>query len=137
MDAAANDVYCLAMRILALIPLLFLTACVTPRQQCESDAVAPYRAALQERARISKDLARGFTFQTRFERRQRFGWCGLPNGAVYQCWDTDTQPVTRRVPIDATGIRARLATLDDSLPELRSAAAKDTGQCRALYPEEA
>ncbi|MGY9049319.1 hypothetical protein P775_21475 [Puniceibacterium antarcticum] len=124
------------MRILFLIPLLALAACGTPRERCESDAAAPYRAALQERARIAEDLARGYVFQTRFEQRRTFGWCGLPSGGFYQCWETDTQPVTRRVPLDTAVAQARMSELNTTLPFLRTAAEADTGQCQALYPAE-
>ena len=124
------------MRIIALVPVLLLAACATPRERCEADAAAPYRAALNERAQIARDIARGYVFQTRFEQRTRFGWCGLPGAGLTQCWDTDTQPVTRRVPINEQVLRARLAKLDAALPDLRNAASLDTGQCRALYPAE-
>ncbi|SNR81774.1 excinuclease ABC subunit B [Puniceibacterium sediminis] len=136
MDAAPRGVYPDTMRILFLIPFLALAACATPRQQCEANAVAPYSAALQERARISKELAQGYTYQTKYETRQTFGWCRLPKGGYYQCWDTDTQPVTRRVPVDAPKLEARLAELNKALPALRAAAAMDTEQCRVLFPEE-
>ncbi|WP_246107411.1 excinuclease ABC subunit B [Puniceibacterium confluentis] len=134
MDAAPGGVYRDVMRPIALISLLALAACATPRQQCEADAAAPYRAALQERARLSSDLARGFTYNTRFERRERFGLCRGRYGAAYHCWQTDTQPVTRRVPVDSAALQARLSALDSALPGLRHAAAQDTSQCRALYP---
>ncbi len=136
MDVARRGVYRFGMRNLILIPLLLLAACATPREQCESDAATPYRAALQERARIAKDLAKGYTFETKFEERRRFGWCGLPHGGFYGCWDSDAQPVTRRVPVDRAKIEARLAELDATLPELRQMAGTDTLQCRRLYPEE-
>lgn len=97
--------------------------------------MAPYRAALQERARLANDLARGYVFETKFETRRTFGWCNTSTGRLYQCWETETQPVTRRVPIDAPKVEARLAALTASLPALRKAATTDIAQCVTLYPE--
>jgi hypothetical protein len=136
MDATISREYRDLMRIFAIIPLLIVAACATPREQCESDAATPYRAALQERARLASDLAKGYTFQTRFEQRRRFGRCGLPHGGFYSCWETDLQPVTRRVPVNTGKLEARLAELDSALPDLRQTAGADTLQCRSLYPED-
>ncbi|MBY6002627.1 excinuclease ABC subunit B [Salipiger bermudensis] len=126
------------MRLTTAIPLiglLALTACATPREACIRDAAAPWRGAVAERERIAQDLARGYTFKTEFERVERQRWCR--NGAaLYPCWTTDTQPVTRRIPVDAEALRARDAELAAAIPALRSAAEADVRQCQATYPEE-
>ncbi|MCR8546374.1 excinuclease ABC subunit B [Salipiger sp. P9] len=126
------------MRPLFAIPLLglmLLAACATPQDRCLRDAAAPWRAALQERERIAKDLARGFTYETRFVRVTRFRWCSDGQGRMYPCWDDDMQPETRRIPVDAAALRARDAELARALPGLRRAAEADMAQCRLTYPE--
>ena len=123
--------------ILSLTALIALTACATPRAQCEADAAAPYRAALREQARNATDLGRGFTFETKFERVRRRTTCRIAGGGFYPCYETDLQPVTRRVPIDTAALQQRQSELARAIPILRKTAGTDTAQCRALYPEEA
>ena len=119
-----------------LLPALLLTlaACATPREACEAEADAPYRAALREQARIAKDLARGFRYKTEFERVRRWALCRNPNGVPYHCWRRDTRPVTRKVAIDREALLRRQAVLNRQIPILRETAAREAAQCRALYP---
>lgn len=123
------------MRASLLLLLLVLTACGTPQERCVRDAAAPYRVALKERQRIAQDLSRGFTYETEFERVERFTWCRGPKGSAYPCWETDMEPVTRRVPVDRAVLRARDADLARSLPTLRSDAQQGTAECRIAFPE--
>lgn len=126
------------MRPIIAIPLaglLLLSACATPLERCLTDAAGPWRSALNERERIAKDLARGFTYETEFEKVTRFRWCGDKSGRRFPCWETDTQPVTKRVPVDEAALRARDAELARALPGLRRAAETDMAQCRATYPD--
>ncbi|EIE52885.1 excinuclease ABC subunit B [Salipiger aestuarii] len=125
--------HALAIPVLAL---LMLAACATPREACLTDAAAPWRSAMRESERIAKDLARGYTFETKFERRRVYGTCRTSEGHRYSCWDTQTEPVTRRVPVDRAALTTRLAELQQALPALRAAANTDAAQCRATYPEE-
>ena len=124
------------IRSFSLCALLALGACATPREQCESDAAAPYRAALSEQADNARDLARGYVFKTRFEERVRRRACPIPGGGFYPCFERDLQPVTRKAPNDAPALRARQAELARILPQLRKTAGRDVAQCRALYPVE-
>lgn len=124
------------MTLSLLLSAAVLSAC-SPRQQCLSDAASPYRAALREQARISEDLARGYTFKTRFEPVRRQTLCRGPAHVALPCWDWDSQPVTRKVPVDTAALARRQAEIAAILPALRAAAAKDTAQCQALYPEAA
>ncbi|EPX79644.1 hypothetical protein [Salipiger mucosus] len=123
-------------RFLVLLPLIALTACGTPLERCLREAAAPYRDALEERERIARDLGRGFTYETGFERVVTRRWCRTQKGTLYYCRETSMEPVTRRVPIDADALRARDAQLARDLPALRRAAAEDQGQCRAAFPVE-
>lgn len=121
--------------LIPLCALALLAACATPQERCLRDAAAPWREALEERARIARDLARGYTFETEFERVTRYRICRANKDTVYPCWETDMQPVTKRVPVDAAVLQSRDAELARALPGLRAAAERDTAQCRILYPE--
>lgn len=127
------------MRLTVAIPLiglLALSACATPREACIRDAAAPWRGAVAERERIAQDLARGYTYKTEFQRIERQRWC-RSGGGLYPCWTTDTQPVTRRIPVDTEALQTRDAALAEAIPALRKAAEADVAQCKATYPEEA
>ncbi|MFZ5963302.1 excinuclease ABC subunit B [Thalassococcus sp. BH17M4-6] len=119
---------------LFLCAALMLAACATPREACETDAAAPYRAALAEQARNARDLERGFVYKTRFEKVTRRATCRIAGGGVYPCFREDMQPVTRKVPVDVRALTARQRELARALPGLRRTASTETAQCHALYP---
>jgi hypothetical protein len=117
--------------------LLLLAACATPQERCINDAAAPYRAALKERAEIAKTLSRGFDYVTEFETRRVFTRCRTKDGDFYPCWDRETRPVTRRVPIDRSTLEVRDAQLARDLPGLERAAERGAAACIAALPAEA
>lgn len=118
-----------------LIPiLLLLAACATPQERCINTAAAPYRAALKERAEIAQTLARGFDTVTAFETRRVFTRCRTKTGGWVSCWDHTHVPVTRRVPIDRTALKARDAQLARDLPGLERAANRGAAACVAALP---
>ncbi|MDO6588193.1 excinuclease ABC subunit B [Salipiger sp. 1_MG-2023] len=119
---------------LTMAAVALLSACATPREACLNAAAGPWRSAMKERQRIAADLARGYTFETRYERHRVLATCRGPGGARYACWDSRTEPVTRREPVDRAALLARDRELQRALPVLRSEAARDSAQCRATYP---
>lgn len=120
-----------------LVPLfLLLAACATPQERCINDAAAPYRAALKERSEIAKSLARGFDYVTEFETRRVFTNCKTKDGGFIPCWDRETVPVTRRVPIDRKALETRDAQLARDLPGLQRAAERGAAACIEALPVE-
>ncbi|MBE9640053.1 excinuclease ABC subunit B [Salipiger mangrovisoli] len=124
------------MRQIVLASLLGLAACSTPYERCNRDAANLYSQAMRERAEIAKDLARGFTYSTEWETRLRWDVCGSHHGYLHYCWRHDTEPVTRRVPINAEELRRRDAALEEQIPQLRRDAAAGQSECRKRYPAE-
>lgn len=119
-----------------LIPIfLLLAACATPQERCINDAAAPYRAALKERAEIAKSLSRGFDYVTEYETRRVFTRCKTADGGWVPCWDRETYPVTRRVPVDRAALQARDAQLARDLPGLERAAERGAAACVAAFPD--
>jgi hypothetical protein len=119
------------------IPLfLLLAACATPQERCINDAAGPYRAALKERAEIAKSLSRGFDYVTEYETRRVFTRCEVSDGEYVPCWDRETYPVTRSVPVDRAALQARDAQLARDLPDLERAADRGTAACLQAFPEE-
>ena len=124
------------MRLLFALPILILVGCATPQERCINDAAAPYRAALKERAEISKALARGFVYETEFERRRVFTRCRVGDHSYVPCWRTETVPVTRRILIDRTALQKRDAQLAKDLPGLERAAERGAAACIQAFPNE-
>ncbi|WP_245818945.1 excinuclease ABC subunit B [Marivita hallyeonensis] len=98
-----------------------------------SDATAPYRAALKERATISETLARGYAYKTEFVTRRVFTRCYHGRDTYIPCWKNETIPITRRVSIDRAALTAREAELARRLPSLARAAERGTQTCNTLY----
>jgi hypothetical protein len=120
-----------------LIPIcLILAACATPQERCINDAAGPYQAALSERAKIATSLSRGFDYVTEYETRRVFTRCKTKDGGWVGCWDRETYPVTRRVPVDRASLQARDAQLARDLPQLERAAERGTQACLKAFPEE-
>jgi len=120
-----------------LIPIfMLLAACATPQERCINDAAGPYRAALKERADIAKSLARGFDYVTEYETRRVFTRCQTKDGGWVACWDRETYPVTRRVPVDRAALQTRDSQLARDLPSLERAADRGTQACLTAFPED-
>ena len=117
--------------------LLVLAACATPLERCINDAAAPYRAALKERAEIAQALSRGFVYQTEFETRRVFTTCKLGENTFVPCWDRETIPVTKRIPIDRAALEKRDAQLARDLPALERAANLGAQACLEAFPPDA
>lgn len=119
-----------------LIPIcLLLAACATPQERCINDAAAPYRAALKERAEIAKTLSRGFDHVTEYETQRIFTRCKTADGGWVPCWDRETVPVTRRIPIDRAALQTRDAQLARDLPGLERAAERGAAACVEAFPD--
>ncbi|WP_292289726.1 excinuclease ABC subunit B [Marivita sp.] len=120
-----------------LIPIfVLLAACATPQERCINDAAGPYRAALKERADIARSLSRGFDTVTEYETRRVFTRCKVAEDKFVPCWDRETYPVTRRVPVDRAALQARDAQLARDLPGLERAAERGTAACLQAFPED-
>ncbi|NDV53355.1 MULTISPECIES: excinuclease ABC subunit B [unclassified Salipiger] len=119
-----------------LISCLALAACGTPYERCNREAARFYADALQEQSRISRDLARGFTYVTEWETRRRWQLCGIYHEHPHYCWRTDTEPVTRRVPVRPYELHRRLDEIGAALPQLGRDAAAGQAECRRRFPAE-
>lgn len=123
--------------MLRIVPLLLLlAACATPQERCINNAAAPYRESLRERAEIARTLSRGFDYVTEFRTRRVFTRCRVKDGHYVPCWDRETYPVSRRVPIDRAALQARDAQLARDLPGLERAANRGAAACIEALPED-
>lgn len=124
---------------LLILPLLALTACATPREQCINEASREARvlSALVNETRAN--LARGYALEERQEVRSFTRMCRGENsdGTTFRfpCSKTDTITVTEPVAIDLNAETAKLASLEERLAQVQTVTNAAVAQCIAIHPE--
>lgn len=134
----------IAMKMLALLPLVLLVACGTPQQQCISRETRDLRTLDRLIAETQGNIDRGYALQEVTVYRDRWVMC---RGEDSRSANGDPQPSPRLCLDDYadTETRPRAINLAEEADKLRSMRAKRTtlaraaesvvSQCRALYPE--
>lgn len=128
------------MRALALICLVTLAACTTPRQACERNALYDLRMLDLLIRETEQTLARGYALEREPYRRtslelcyaNRFGnddalglvWCNRPEVAFRD----------RPVAVDLAAERRKLADLRQRRKDMARIAARNLADCRARFP---
>ncbi|TCM80963.1 hypothetical protein [Rhodovulum steppense] len=128
------------MRALALICLVALTACTSPRQACERNALYDLGMLDLLIRETEQTIARGYALErepyrssslqlcygSRFGDRDRIGmaWCSRPEIAFRD----------RPVAVDLRAERAKLAELRAKRTDTARSAARALEDCRARFP---
>ncbi|ARE40168.1 hypothetical protein RGUI_2027 [Rhodovulum sp. P5] len=129
------------MRTAALLTLLLLAACASPRAACERDATRDVRVLDDLIAETERTLARGYGVEREPYRRMRVNFCyggqwGDRNRVGLSfCTAPETAWRDRPVAVDLTAERARLRQLKASRHDLGRTALRKLEVCRARYPE--
>ncbi|KGB81109.1 MAG: hypothetical protein CL814_15015 [Confluentimicrobium sp.] len=128
------------MRRLALLLLLPLAACATPRERCDRAATEDLRVVGALIVETEQNIARGYAIQQEVRERPRLTYCWGGRGGDGHfgyafCNDTETYTVDRPVAIDLDEERAKLATLKRKYAELKKRSALDLAACAVNYPE--
>lgn len=125
---------------LALLPLIVLAACASPRDSCINDATRDLRRVNAFITEAQENIARGYAFETRQEVRVRPDICeGVTEDGVtftYECERTAVVDVPFAVPIDIAAERAKLESLLEQQALLERQAEARIEACIAAYPEE-
>lgn len=127
----------------ALLPLLALAACATPREACINDATRDLRQVNAFIAETQANLARGYALETRQEARVVRDICegtirredGTVDIIRMPCERTELVDVDRPVPIDLTAERAKLASLLQQQAALERQSQAVIQACVAAHPE--
>ena len=126
-------------RALILLPLVALTACATPREQCINEGLRDARVLRALVAETEGNLARGYALETRQEVRTVRGTCRgrSEEGEVFffSCDETRTVDRSVHVAIDLNAERAKLASLRERLTQTQAQADQTVAQCIATFPE--
>lgn len=123
---------------LAILPLLLLAACATPRQQCEQAATRDYRIVTHLIEETRQNIARGYAIRSEQRVSPTLSFCagGIHDdhfGASY-CSDVATYTVERPVAIDPAAERRKLRTLLERRRRLAIEAEVALADCAARLP---
>jgi hypothetical protein len=124
---------------LLLIPLVVLTACSTPREQCISSANRSV-ATLDRLISVTRgNIQRGYAIAEVQDVRVLRSRCEGTNedGSTFRFPCEETETFTRRVPItiDIAEERTKLAQLESRREQQASDAQARIQQCIAVHPE--
>lgn len=137
----------------ALLPLLLLTACGTPQEQCINAVTRDMRVVDRLIAETEANLARGYAYEEvtvylpewvdctpRPYNRPQSGATGDPAAEVppikpQMCLEDVPQTTRREVAIDLRAEQAKLDSLKAKRAKQAKAAAPAIAQCKAENPE--
>ena len=123
----------------ALLPVLALAACQTPREACLSESTQELRTVEALIRETQGNLSRGYAIETEQEVEVIRTTCEveLEDGTEGRvpCDRTDVDEVERPVAIDIEEERAQLASLLEQRGRLLGQAQAQQQACLATYPE--
>lgn len=126
------------------LPLLALTACGTPQEQCIHRATGEYRNITSLLAEVEGNLARGYAWEERQVRGTEWADCRQyyrtkdgERAVRYRPCLRDTVETERyRVPIDPAAEQRKRDNLIARKAELAPVTNRAIAACRAAYPED-
>ncbi|MDO6588902.1 hypothetical protein DS901_14065 [Loktanella sp. D2R18] len=124
---------------LFILPLIALTACATPREQCINDANREVRVLTHLVNETRGNLARGYAIAESTDVRTLVRTCRGRDANdeifTYPCNETETFTTTRPVSIDLDAEQVKLAQLERRLSQAQVNANTSISQCIAIHPE--
>ncbi|TCO71985.1 hypothetical protein [Rhodovulum euryhalinum] len=129
------------MRTLALICLVTLAACATPRQACERNALYDLRMIDLLIRETEQTIARGYALEREPYRRSSLELCYANrvghDGGVGFVWCNRPEIGFRERPVavDLRAERAALAELKSKRKDVARTAARALSACAARYPQ--
>ena len=126
-------------RALIILPLIALTACATPREQCISDANRDTYVLQNLVNEARGNLARGYALAESTDVRTLTRTCRGRDANdevfTYPCNETETFTTTRPVSIDLAAEQVKLNQLERRLSQAQSNANAMVAQCIAMHVE--
>lgn len=131
------------MRRLALFPLLLLTACGTPQEQCINRNTRDLRTIQALVNETQANIARGYAIEEYTVYVPVWQICEIPVQTdpakpappPRYCFEQEPQTRTRPKAIDLRAEGAKLDSLLERRDQLARAAEPVIAQCKAQYPE--
>lgn len=132
----------MSLRRFLLIPLLALTACGTPQEQCIRKATGELRRVDRLISESEQNLARGYSYESETITTHEWEMCVVPGSGTldrplqsYMCFRPETQTIQREVPIDPLVETRKLENLKTKRKQLLIPANDAVKACKVAYPE--
>jgi hypothetical protein len=116
------------MKRLMLLPVLFLSACGTPQEQCISANTRDLQVVDRLIRETEGNLARGYGFEPR-------PTDAVPEPELEMCFEQVPVTVRKEVALDLEAEAAKLNSLEAKRKGLAKAAESVIAQCKAKHPE--
>ena len=118
-----------------LTVIMMVSGCLSPREQCVSDAKIPQRLAMKERGLVAQNLGRGYAIHKQQVPYSYQGQCQDANLKYYPCIVNGYRTQETPVPIDMKREEAKLRKLDARISLILENERRQLAQC-ALLPNE-
>ena len=123
------------LTLTCLTAIIMVSGCLSPREQCVSDAKIPQRLAMKERGLVAQNLDRGYAIHTQQVPYSYQGQCQDANLKYYPCIVNGYRTQETPVPIDMKREEAKLRKLDARISLILESERRQLAQC-ALLPNE-
>ncbi|MGB8624448.1 MAG: hypothetical protein WCD16_16690 [Paracoccaceae bacterium] len=126
-------------RLALCLPLALLTACATPRQQCERAATEDLNVVSALIVETQQNIARGYAVEKEVRTRPQLRFCygdrfHRNNVGFAFCNEVEPYVVERPVAIDLAAEKAKLNSLRAKREELLIRSQAELADCAARYP---
>ena len=123
------------LTLTCLTAIIMMSGCLSPREQCVSDAKIPQRLAMKERGLVAQNLGRGYAIHKQQVPYSYQGQCQDANLKYYPCIVNGYRTQETPVPIDMKREEAKLRKLDARISLILESERRQLAQC-ALLPDE-
>lgn len=124
---------------LIILPLMVLSACATPREQCIADVTRDTRVLSALINETQANLSRGYALDEQKDVRTVTRNCRGENedGSTFffPCSKTETFTTERPVAIDLVAEQAKLTSLEERFALMQANSNQAVAQCIAVHPE--
>lgn len=129
------------MKRLILFPLLFISACGTPQEQCIRYNTRDLQVVDRLIRETEANLARGYGYERVTEYQARWINCtprptaAVPAPTTQMCFEQVPVSVRKEVALDLNIEAAKLKSMKTKRASLAKAAESVIAQCKAKHPE--
>lgn len=120
--------------LLLLVPILFISACATPREQCIADASYRYNVLVSAISKTEQNIARGYAIHEQSVPYTYPGVCYYGT-VTYSCPKTGYRIQETPVAVNVNEERRTLAALKSRFSKEKSLAQSGIAQCQAIHPK--
>ena len=120
--------------LITLGPILIVSACATPREQCISQVSQNYNVLVSAISNTEQNIFRGYAVHKQSVPYSYPGIC-YAGAITYSCPKTGYRTKETPVAVNVNEERRRLATLKGNFSREKTVAENGIAQCQAAHPK--